>query len=219
MALKAGEGRYGLTRKMFLKLKNLVGISSDNVGNGLGISSNKLVVKDGKYLGFDENGKLDVLIGNGLKSDTNFHLSASLGDGLEFDQEGRIKCSSGGGLDYSLTKQDTGLKWLDGRSIYKQTFQGTCSAVDTDITITNCDFIINYEGFLHQKLKNSADEWNLPIPFVAMASGGGSINQNQCVSIDVYYHKFTIRTGSQRLADSDPLTYTVTCYFVETAQS
>lgn len=29
---------------------------------------------------------------------------------------------SGGGVDYSLSEQDTGLKWVDGRSIYQKTF-------------------------------------------------------------------------------------------------
>ena len=28
----------------------------------------------------------------------------------------------GGGVDYSLTEQDTGLKWIDGKSIYQTTF-------------------------------------------------------------------------------------------------
>lgn len=96
MAQKAGEGRYGITRKMFLKLKNIIGLSSDNLGNGLALSSNKLVIKDGKYLGFDDAGKLDVLTGDGLKSDNAFHLTLNLGDGLEFDEDGKVKCSSSG---------------------------------------------------------------------------------------------------------------------------
>lgn len=30
--------------------------------------------------------------------------------------------SGGGGVDYSYTEQDTGLKWVDGRSIYQKSF-------------------------------------------------------------------------------------------------
>lgn len=197
MALRAGY--YGLKNSVKRTLEKL---AKDTAGM-------KIIKTIGDGLNLTSAGKLNVTAATASKIG-----GIKVGEGLEI-VDGVLNVTASGGLDYSLTKQDTGLKWLDGRTIYKQTFQGTCSAVDTDITITDCDFIINYEGFLHQKLKNSSEEWNLPIPFVAMASGGGSINQNQCVSIDVYYHKFTIRTGSQRLADSDPLTYTVTCYFVE----
>ena len=195
MALRAGY--YGLKHSLISKLQSL--------------ATAKIIKTIGTGLNLTSGGTLNV-----KAASASALGGVKVGEGLEIN-DGVLNVTSTGGLDYSLTKQDTGLKWLDGRAIYKQTFQGTCSAVDTDITITDCDFIINYEGFLHQKLKNSSEEWNLPIPFVAMAGGGGSINQNQCVSIDVYYHKFTIRTGSQRLADSDPLTYTVTLYFVETA--
>lgn len=194
MALRAGY--YGLKHSLISKLQSM--------------ATAKIIKTIGTGLNLTNAGKLNV-----TAASASALGGVKVGEGLEIN-DGVLSVTTTGGLDYSLTKQDTGLKWLDGRAIYKQTFQGTCSAVDTDITITDCDFIINYEGFLHQKLKNSTEEWNLPIPFVAMAAGGGSINQNQCVSIDVYYHKFTIRTGSQRLADSDPLTYTVTCYFVET---
>lgn len=33
--------------------------------------------------------------------------------------------SGGGGIDYSLTRQNTGIKWIDGKDIYQQTFDIT----------------------------------------------------------------------------------------------
>ena len=198
MALKAGY--YGVTKKMINRIKALSqAVIIKSISTGLSLS-------DGGALS--------------LKKATAAQLGGvKIGEGIEQESDGTINVSATGGLDYSTTKEDTGLKWLDGRAIYKQTFTGTCSGIDTDITPANCDFIIDYEGFCHQKLKNSSEEWNLPLPFLAMAGGGGSINQNQCITIDVYYHKFTIRCGSGRLADSDPLTYTVTLYFVENENS
>ena len=38
----------------------------------------------------------------------------------------------GGGIDYSTTEQDTGLKWIDGKSIYQRTYN-----FDTDYNIPN----------------------------------------------------------------------------------
>ena len=30
---------------------------------------------------------------------------------------------SGGGINYSLSEQDTGLKWIDGKTVYQKTYQ------------------------------------------------------------------------------------------------
>lgn len=35
--------------------------------------------------------------------------------------------SGGGGIDYSETEQDTGLKWIDGKTIYQKTISYTAS--------------------------------------------------------------------------------------------
>lgn len=39
---------------------------------------------------------------------------------------------TGGGVDYSLTEQDTGLKWIDGKSIYQTTFSFTATLSPSD---------------------------------------------------------------------------------------
>lgn len=52
-------------------------------------------------------------------------------DDLEKIQIGSIiydvagSSGGGGGIDYSITEQDTGIKWIDGRSIYQKTYHLT----------------------------------------------------------------------------------------------
>lgn len=40
---------------------------------------------------------------------------------------GTFEEPQGGGVDYSLTEQDTGLKWIDGKTIYQTTFSFTAT--------------------------------------------------------------------------------------------
>lgn len=56
MALPAG--RYGLTKELLIKLKEMVGLSPDNIGNGLSLANSKLSVNVGFGLSFDASGKL-----------------------------------------------------------------------------------------------------------------------------------------------------------------
>lgn len=46
----------------------------------------------------------------------------TIGDGLTLSDEGVLSSDSTGGINYSTTEQDTGLKWIDGRSIYQKTW-------------------------------------------------------------------------------------------------
>lgn len=65
MAQKAGEGRYGITRKLYLKLKNMVGLSPESIGGGLKIASSKLTVDAGTGLEIGSNGKLNATASGG----------------------------------------------------------------------------------------------------------------------------------------------------------
>ena len=47
----------------------------------------------------------------------------SIGEGLDLSAAGELSNTSTGGVDYSTTEQDTGLKWIDGRSVYKRVGQ------------------------------------------------------------------------------------------------
>lgn len=57
----------------------------------------------------------------------------SIGEGLELDSDGELSCTATGGVDYSTTEQDTGLKWVDGRTVYKRVGQ---FANNTDVGTT-----------------------------------------------------------------------------------
>ena len=52
----------------------------------------------------------DYLVLDGETNGTRKILASDIGGG------------SGGGVNYSTTEQDTGLKWIDGRTIYQRTF-------------------------------------------------------------------------------------------------
>lgn len=47
----------------------------------------------------------------------------------------------GGGVDYSTTEQDTGLKWVDGRTIYQKTYVFTSGNLHQDFTFTDNELI------------------------------------------------------------------------------
>ena len=59
-------------------------------------------------------------------------------------------------INYSLEEQDTGLKWIDGKTIYQKTFVSEPFAFNTtrkwttvkDDIISNMDFIIDIEGII-----------------------------------------------------------------------
>lgn len=56
-------------------------------------------------------------------------------------------------LNYSTTEQDTGIKWIDGRSIYEKTI--VFGAMSTGVQsvahgITGIDFVISTEGYANQ---------------------------------------------------------------------
>lgn len=56
------------------------------------------------------------------------------------------------GVDYSITEQDTGLKWIDGNKIYQKTLTGTTVSTGDHTAIddfTNKNFIYGF-GYCHQ---------------------------------------------------------------------
>jgi hypothetical protein len=57
---------------------------------------------------------------------------------------------SGGGVDYSTTEQDTGLKWIDGKTIYQKTINfGTLPNNNSKAVahgISNLDYVVDYNG-------------------------------------------------------------------------
>lgn len=77
--------------------------------------------------------------------------------GIKFGGSGSGK----GGIDYSTDEQDTGLKWIDGKSIYQKTWDFGSSGltvdanqwVDTDILSSLVDRIIDVEAIAPTKAR------------------------------------------------------------------
>ena len=109
MALKAGY--KGVKNSLVSFIESLVG--------------SKVIKSIGDGLSLSDAGELELDIGDGLEIDASDELVVKIGSGLAFDENGAIEVDSTGGLDYSNTEQDTGLKWLDGRSIYQKTWSKT----------------------------------------------------------------------------------------------
>ena len=75
----------------------------------------------------------------------------TIGDGLELTDEGVLNnISSGGGEDFSTTEQDTGIKWIDGSTIYRRVVTGGLTS--TSLTIIDggiIDKVIQIYGWVN----------------------------------------------------------------------
>lgn len=94
----------------------------------------------------------------------------------------------GGGINYSLEEQDTGLKWVDGSSIYQKTFVFGSIVQANYISLSDLEYtrILNYSGSIYKE--GSA---NYPIPFAH--------NSNIAYSIAVYVTSHTSSTNPNTL--------------------
>lgn len=97
--------------------------------------------------------------------------------GLLYNGEpvGEGTVTTGGGINYSLDEQDTGLKWIDGSSIYQKTFVFESIVQGNYISLADLEYtrILNYSGSIY---KNASA--NYPIPFAH--------NSNVAYNIAVY---------------------------------
>lgn len=75
---------------------------------------------------------------------------------------GTFESPTGGGVDYSLSEQDTGLKWVDGTTIYQKTIDfGTMpvnSEKDVPHGINNLAFVVDMEFIVYNP---SVAQWRL----------------------------------------------------------
>lgn len=104
---------------------------------------------------------------------------------------------SGGGVDYSTTEQDTGIKWIDGKSIYQKTYEvsGTYTlgndAWTTIITDASIDTLIkvmsiNSDG----TVSDGRMRWHLDTGAVQAASIA-LLNLTD-PTVTIYYTKVTV---------------------------
>ena len=93
---------------------------------------------------------------------------------------------TGGGIDYSMTEQDTGLKWVDGKNIYQKTIYVTTAGGVSNINhdIVDIDKCISITGTcLYQGTTQ------LILPYVSISS-----DYNICLG-NVTSTTFMIQTG------------------------
>ena len=96
---------------------------------------------------------------------------------------------TGGDVDYSTEEQDTGVKWIDGKTIYQKTIYvpsvatGTASNIQHDID--NIETCVSITGTcIFQSTTR------LPLPYIST-----SINYNICLG-NVTHSNFMIQTGT-----------------------
>lgn len=68
----------------------------------------------------------------------NYQPTLIAGTGISIDSiTNTISCTASGGIDYSTSEQDTGIKWIDGKNIYRKTYplnNISISTSGTDLT-------------------------------------------------------------------------------------
>lgn len=109
-----------------------------------------------------------------------------------------------GGLDYSTSEQDTGLKWVDGKTIYQKSYTGTTNANPFTIDNAFTHNLIAITGSMSYELNSVLHQFTIPgypsennplvfVPFIAgtdfIIKGSSGLNYN----ITVYYTKNTNR--------------------------
>jgi hypothetical protein len=141
---------------------------------------------DEKLENFDLENKLD-------KSDTINSVYGTDNDGNQI----MIPHSQVGLINYSLDEQDTGQKWIDGKTIYQKTFTGIIPYSDTTLgggglTIgsidTEFDTLVNYAGYI------KIDLYHIPIPYydikVSTQNTGFNIYHDRYIYLWAYGHAF-----------------------------
>lgn len=110
MALKAGY--YGIKKALESSIKSLVETMSG-----------ALIIKSlDDTMSLSDEGELSITLDNEVTENSDNPVTS----GAVFSALENI----GGGIDYSTTEQDTGLKWIDNKSIYCKTIHksGTFTA-------------------------------------------------------------------------------------------
>ena len=86
--------------------------------------------------------------------------SATNGQVLKYDSANSVwknaneSGGGGGGIDYSTTEQDTGLKWIDGRTIYQKTYYMSSFSATVDSSFTPDVYDNYWQTFITWKYDN-----------------------------------------------------------------
>ena len=86
--------------------------------------------------------------------------------------------SGAGGIDYSTDEQDTGLKWIDGKKVYRKTISvgamPNATIKNVDHNITNLDTVISASGMVYRT--DDQSYYTLPLVHSFAASNNISIS-------------------------------------------
>lgn len=91
-----------------------------------------------------------------------------------------------GGIDYSTDELDTGIKWIDGKTIYRKTIN--CGALpntaskDVAHGITNIDRIVSIEGYAYNPTLHST----MPIPYSTNSTAANVGVNADTTSINIF---------------------------------
>lgn len=152
MALRAGY--YGLKNSVKKKLEKLA----------VDTSGMKIIKSFGDGLNLTQAGKLNMTAATASKIG-----GVKVGSGLAID-DGVLSTDGTGLIDYSTTEQDTGVKWTDGKTIYRKTYNigdatGTKQLIDT---LTNLGTVIDMYGAWNYQLSQQNEI--RPLPHFASSS-------------------------------------------------
>lgn len=120
-----------------------IGIKKSMLGLINSLASAKLIKSFGDGLNLTSAGKLNMTAATASKIG-----GVKVGEGLEIE-EGVLKVTSTGMIDYSTVEVDTGVKWIDGKTIYRKTYNigdATSTKQLIDTLGTDLSEIIAYYG-------------------------------------------------------------------------
>lgn len=142
-----------------------IGIKKSMLGLINSLASAKLIKSFGDGLNLTSAGKLNMTSATASKIG-----GVKVGEGLEIT-DGVLNVTSTGAVDYSTEEVDTGVKWVDGKTIYRKTYNignATSTKQLIDTLGSELSEVINYFGSWNYQL--SAQNEYRPLPHFASSS-------------------------------------------------
>lgn len=169
-----------------------IGIKKSMLGVINSLASAKLIKSFGDGLNLTSGGKLNMTAATASKLG-----GVKIGEGLDIT-DGVLSVSASGVVDYSATEVDTGIKWIDGKTIYAKSY-----FKDSSIPATNTAFdtIADLDNLIDAKGSVTIGSNTLSISFKASSSGcfpqimtGGNVTLSYTGTISkfnltIYYTK------------------------------
>lgn len=159
---------------------------------------------DGQILVYDSvsekwvNTTLDIHSSLSDLDDTDIDTPIN-GQILQYDGSKWINASIAGGINYAKTEQNTGIKWIDGKDIYQNTFEKTLTLgsnvnLITSTDLPNVDKIIDYWGDVNGFPLNMFNSNDYRVfSYISgtniVVNGKRGTNVTQPVTITVFYTK------------------------------